>query len=140
MGLVFMVNPWAVVVAAIVSFLVGWLWYSPVLFGSMWMKASGITKAAMNKGKHKSMGLTMFTGFVAQLVMAWVLAIVITATGQQGVVNGLILAFWVWLGFVATIGLGGVLWEGKSMTLFWINMIHWLVALLIQAVVIGAWV
>lgn len=134
-----MVNPWAVVVAAVVSFLVGWLWYSPVLFGSIWMKASGISKSAMDKSKNKHMALTMFTGFVAQLVMAWVLAIFLAATGQQGVVSSLIIASWAWLGFVATIGLGSVLWEGKPMTVFWINMIHWLVALLIQAVILSVW-
>lgn len=134
-----MVNPWSVVVAAVVSFLVGWLWYSPVLFGGLWMKVSGITKATMTKAKKQSMALTMGTAFVAQLVIAWILSIFILATGATGLVDALILSFWAWLGFVATIGLGGVLWEGKSLTYFWINTLHWLVALLIQGAIIGLW-
>lgn len=135
-----MVEPWAVIVAAVVSFLVGWLWYSQALFGKLWMRESGIPKSAMDKAKKKSMMTSMTGGLLAQLVMAWVLAMFISATASFGVVEGMLSAFWIWLGFVATIAFGSVLWEGKSVTLFLINALHWLVALVIQGAIIGAWV
>ena len=93
----------------------------------------------INASKNKSMAGTMITAFIAQLVMAWVLGGFVSAMGETGWVGGLSVAFWIWLGFVATIGLGIVLWEGKSMKLFWVNSLHWLVALLVQGAILGAW-
>lgn len=139
MGFAFVVDPWAVIVAAVVSFLVGWGWYSQALFGKIWMRESGISKNAMDKSKKKSMMTSMISGLIAQIVMAWVLAMFISATGGFGAVEGVLSAFWIWLGFVATISLGSVLWEGKSVTLFLVNSLHWLVALAIQGAIIGAW-
>ena len=134
-----MVSWLPIVVAAIVSFLVGWLWYSPVLFGGVWIKATNMSKADMAKAKQKGMAKSAFFGFIAQLVMAWILGVFIFTTASFGVMGGVTVAFWVWLGFVATIGLGTVLWECKPATLFWINMTHWLVAMLIMGGIIGAW-
>lgn len=129
----------AVLVAAVASFLLGWLWYSRALFGNAWVKASGFTKADMEKAKKKGMTTSMIFGLIAQFVMAWVLGGFIVTMGLSGVAGGVCAAFMAWLGFVATIGLGTVLWEGKPMRLFWINSLHWLVALLIQGAIIGAW-
>lgn len=35
------VNYWAVLVAGLLTFFLGGLWYSPVLFGQIWMQANG---------------------------------------------------------------------------------------------------
>ncbi len=128
----------AVLVAALVSFMVGWLWYSSVLFGPTWMRLNGMTKKSTS-GKKKGMMTSMIVGFIAQIVMSWVLAVFIVSTNSVGLMNGMIVAFWTWLGFVATIGLGSVLWDSKPMQLFWINTLHWLVSLLIMGALLGAW-
>ena len=47
------VNYVAVVGAAVVSFIIGMLWYSPLLFGNAWMKAGGFSKKDINKAKKK---------------------------------------------------------------------------------------
>ena len=139
MSIVFTVQLLPVFVAALVSFMVGWLWYSPSLFGKVWMEDSKLTKESMTKSKKKGMTGTIIIGFIAQLVMAWVLSVFISASGGANWVEGLNVAFWAWLGFVASKGFGKALWEGKSMKLFWINMLHWLVALLIMGAILGAW-
>ena len=36
------INYWAVVVAALSAFVVGWMWYGP-LFGKSWMELNGFT-------------------------------------------------------------------------------------------------
>jgi hypothetical protein len=43
------VNWLAVVVGAILSFLLGWLWYSPKLFGTKWAVGSGVSLASAEK-------------------------------------------------------------------------------------------
>ena len=43
------INIWAVLVATLSTFLVGWLWYGP-LFGKAWMSASGMTEEKVQQG------------------------------------------------------------------------------------------
>src|SRR5438034_8844388 len=49
------VNYWAVLVSAIVVFVLGWLWYSPLLFYKPWMRARGLDPAA-GDGRRKNAG------------------------------------------------------------------------------------
>ncbi|MEK6858895.1 MAG: DUF1761 domain-containing protein [Nanoarchaeota archaeon] len=137
MGFAFSVSILPVIVAAIVSFMAGWFWYSSVLFGGVWAREMKRSKAGASK--NNSMVVSMIVGLIAQIVMAWMLAFLVSLSGAIGVLGGISMGFWVWLGFVATITLGSVLWEGKSITLFLINATHWLVALLIQGAIIGYW-
>lgn len=69
----------AVVVAAVVTFLIGGLWYSPLLFAKQWAKAHGYSDERlkeMQKGAAKAYGLS----FIAFLVMATVLAMLVAHT------------------------------------------------------------
>ena len=123
--------------AAFASFGLGALWYSPVLFAKPWMKEMGIDPSRM-----QSMKLTptqaMVAGFVTALVTAYVLAHFVevwaqVTGGQMGIAEGFQLAFYLWLGFVAPVMLGSILWEGKSWKLFFINAGYQLVALLLMS-------
>lgn len=136
------VNMIAILVAALASFVLGWLWYSPLLFGSMWMKEMGVSKEQMEKGKEdmkKKMPVVMLAGFVSQLVIAYVLAHVIAMGMLAEIGSGVSSGFWMWLGFVATIQLGMILWEGRTLKYYLINVVYWLVGLLAMAAIITYW-
>ena len=82
----------------------------------------------------------MFTAFVGQLLMAWVLAGLIghLGEGQVTLSNGIISGAFVWLGFVATTL---VVNHGFQMRLGLLTLIdagHWLGVLLIMGGIIGA--
>ncbi len=139
MSFAFSISWVSVLLAAVASFVVGWAWFSQRLFGATWLREMGMTKATTERAKKKSMLVTMIAGFVAQVVMAAVLAMIISATGSVGIKEGVVSAFWVWLGFVATISFGSILWEHKSITFFLINVTYWLVALILQGAIIGYW-
>jgi len=136
MTISYAVNYLAVIVAAIAGFIVGWLWWGP-LFGKTWVRLSGMSKNDIDKAKKKGMAGPMIIALIAQLIMAWVLAALIITLGEVGYVATSMLAFWLWLGFVATIGVGMVLWQGKPWGLFWVNNLGWLVSLLVMAIVIS---
>ena len=75
-------------------------------------------------------------GLVSALVMAWVLSrFVVAGTFMSGATVG----FWIWLGFIATVTLGGVLWEGKPWNLYLLNAAYWLVALLLTGGILAMW-
>ncbi|MEK7613011.1 MAG: DUF1761 domain-containing protein [Patescibacteria group bacterium] len=128
-------NYLAVLVAALAAFGVGALWYS-FLFQKPWMELMGFDADSM-----RSMPLTgtqaMGIGFVTTLVMVYVLAIFVSvAPNVQG---ALMLAFWLWLGFTATVQIGSFLWEGKPIKLFLINASQTLVAMLVAALILVLW-
>ncbi|MBI4361338.1 DUF1761 domain-containing protein [Candidatus Micrarchaeota archaeon] len=132
------VNLVAVLVAAVVQMALGFLWYSPMLFGNSWMKLVGIKPSDMEKGK-KEMPKSAGLGFLAAVVMTFILAQVIGFMQAATLVDGLLAGFWMWLGFVATVLAGFVLWEGKPVKLYLINSGYYLVALLLSSAILVLW-
>src|SRR4051812_13797533 len=87
----------AVVLAALSSFLVGGLWYSPILFAKAWMKHTGLTEQDLARGSKAA----VFGGaFVNALVSSLVLALFLGP--KAGVGFGATAGFLVGFGWVAT--------------------------------------
>jgi len=145
------INYWAVLASAVASMVIGSIWFGP-LFGKMYISLMGMDKktpeeqAAMSagggsaSGGKKGMAMTYVWQFIASLVMFYVLAHV-TELSQNffhysNVKTGLTTAFWVWLGFIVPVMLGGALWGGK-MKLFWLGIGNMLVTLLVGGLIIG---
>jgi len=131
------VNYLAVLVAAVASFLLGWLWYGP-FFGKPWMKLMNFDKNSM-KSMKLSPVTAMILGFLTYLIIAYVLAGFISILNAATIVEGMKIAFWIWLGFIATTTLGSFLWEGKSIKLYLLNNAYNLLNILVIAVILTAW-
>ena len=117
------VNLWSVLVAAIATMAIGFLWYSPILFARPRMVLMGYDPddkaklAEMQKGAGKLYGIS----FVASLVAAFVLSKIIFGLAINSALYGLKVGFAVWLGFVATVQLTDSLFSKKPAKLFLIN-------------------
>ena len=131
-----MVNYISILIASVLSFIVGMLWYSPALFGKKWIKLAGVN---MSKSKQKSMGSSMILGFISTIVLAYVFQYLIEALSYTGAAAGATLGFWLWLGFLSTSLIGSVLWEGKPWELYVLNSAYWLVNLLVIGAALGRW-
>jgi len=129
----FDVSPVAVVVAGILAMVLGFIWYGP-LFGKKWMKLSGKTMKDMEAAKGKMPALYFF-GFIAALITAFILGVLISSLGVTQLGDALVVGVLVWLGFDVTLLLGGILWEGMSKELFVLNAAHQLVNLLVMSAV-----
>jgi Protein of unknown function (DUF1761) len=131
----------AILVAAISTMVVGFLWYSPPLFAKAWMREMGYDpndKARMEEMK-KSAGLAYGGSFVASLLSAFTLALILHAIRIEGPHTGLMLGFHVWLGFVATVQFTGALFAKQSMRLFAINTGYQLVCYLVMGAILTVW-
>ena len=133
------INYVAVLVAALASMALGALWYSPLLFGKRWMELMKIDFADMKEMKKKANKMYAIN-FVATLVMAYVLAHFVDYTQAGTFLEGLEAGFWIWLGFIATVMLGSVLWENKPLELYFLNISYQLLNVLIMAVIVAVWV
>lgn len=138
------VNYLAILVAAVSNMALGFLWYGP-LFGKAWSQLMGwgeMTPEKMAEMQKKARP-AYAASFVGALVMAYVLShvLVFATTYMQvsGWMAGLSSGFWMWLGFVAPVTVGSVLWDGKPWKLWFINAGYYLVALLVMGAIIAAW-
>lgn len=134
------INYLAVLVAAIVAFALGALWYSPLLFAKPWMAAIGKTadeiKAEM---AGRSMPLTYGLSFLAWLVTAFVLAHIVDYAVATTFGAGLATGLWVWLGFMITYEVIHSLFGGRNVRLSAINSGYHLVGVLIMGAILAAW-
>ena len=115
----------------------GFLWYGP-LFGNKWKQLMSFTGKDMKKMKMTSK-TAMILGFIVALAVSCTLAHFLIYMGISGVADALTAAFLIWIGFVATVQIGSVLWEGKSWNLFFLNTSYNLVSLAVMAVILAAW-
>lgn len=128
------INYLAVFAAAASTFLIGGLWYSPLLFQRAWMRANSLTENDLRAGgQAKIFGLS----FVFALVMALNLAMFLNApdtTTTWGATAGLLAAIWVALG-IGTVAL----FERRSFAYTAINGGYWLVSFVVMGAILGVW-
>jgi hypothetical protein len=127
---------WAVLVAAIVSFLFGGLWYG--IFGSVWLRAANLQPSEGKRPGGGRNAVPFIVAFVAQLLMAYILAGTIAHLGAVTARSGVITGAFVWLGFVITSLVVNHAFQGARPLLTLIDGGHWLGVLLIQGAIIGA--
>lgn len=129
-------NLFATVLAAVASFMFGWLWYG-MLFSDAWLAAIGKSREEV-KGDTPS-PIPFIVSFVGLLIMAWVLAGVLRHLGPGEVTfrNGIITGAFMWLGFVITTMAVNNSFRGAKRSLTLIDGGHWLGVLLLQGAVIG---
>ena len=126
---------WPILAAGIWSIVLGFIWYHPKVFGSAWMRLANISPEAAERGK-KRMPYMALVGLLASMLVAYVMNYFGIAWGVFDWIGALELGFWCWIGFIAPAMLGIVLWEGKSVKLYFINSIYWLVSLMGMAVIL----
>ncbi len=129
------VNYGAVLVAAIVNMVIGFIWYSPGVFGKTWSSLTGKRMEDM-----KSRAGTAYAGaFVTALITAWILARFISLANAQTMTRGAVIGFWAWLGFVATTSLADVPFGGRPIKLYYLTNGYYLVSVLIMGALLGMW-
>jgi hypothetical protein len=131
------INYWPVVVAAVAAFVVGAVWYSPLLFGKAYMMLRGLNPAAM--ANMRPPAGEMLGEFVRYLVVAYVLARFVVLLGVGDWKGAVQLGLWVWIGFQAMLLMGAVLHEKMPWMLYAIHAGDALVKTLLMTVILGVW-
>ncbi|HSZ75485.1 MAG TPA: DUF1761 domain-containing protein [Rhizomicrobium sp.] len=128
------INYIAVFVAAIGAWVAGAIWYG--VLGNAWMAALEKTKEQMGGGGMPVVPMAL--SFIADIVMACVLAAAIATRGATNIKMGACTAALMWLGFVLTTQIVNNGFAKRKPMLTVIDSGHWLVALLVAGVIIGA--
>jgi len=129
------INYLAVIAAALSTFVIGGLWYSPLLFHQSWMRANGWSAADPKTGGEAR----IFGGaFVLSLIMAFNLAAFLAGpdtTIAWGATAGALAGVgWVALGIAVV-----ALFERRPLSYVLVNGGYWSVAFTIMGAILGAW-
>jgi hypothetical protein len=131
-------NYLAILIAAVVAWLAGAAWYMSL--GKIWTSALGMTPEQMEaRRKQPGAHLPFIYVFLAELVMAWVLAGLLghLGPGQVTLINGLISGAFCWLGFVITTMVANNAFAGRDSRLLLVDGGYWLLVLLLMGGIIG---
>jgi hypothetical protein len=131
------INYLAMLVAAVVAFVMGGLWYSPLLFGKAWAKLRGIDSPRAAGAQMRPPEI--LAEFVRGLIVAVVLAGFVVHLGVVNLVGAIYLALAVWIGFQATSIVGSVIHEHYPLKLYAIHAGDALAKTLVMAVILGLW-
>jgi hypothetical protein len=132
------VNYLHVLVAAVVVFVLGWLWYSPLLFFKPWMRARGLDPVAAMAGA-KMPGGKLVVEFVRCILLAYVIARFVALLGIAGFLGAVHFGLFLWIGFPVIILTGSVLWENTPLKVAAIHAGDWLVKLLVIPIIVTLW-
>jgi hypothetical protein len=139
------INYFAVIVATFAHYLLGGLWYSPALFLNQWLDGMGITKEEAKDKSVGGYGIGLLYQFLGTLVLVFVTAHMVDIMkvvyhDLSNLTVGLTSSFWLWLGYIFTFGITGVVFEKHSWKLFGVNMGYQFTGLMIVGSILVVWV
>jgi hypothetical protein len=129
-------NNLAILVSAVILWVLGAIWYSPALFAKQWIQLLGIK---VEPGKKDGMLLGMTASFIGDLVLSFILSTIIMWSNATGFGKGAVIGVLVWMAFFAAPNLPQGIYERRPFKLFAINSGYWLVGLFIVSGLLASW-
>ena len=116
----------------VVGFLLGWLWYSPVLFVKPWLAEMKITEEQMKASAQKGMAKFFLSAFLYTFISTFGLAALLNAHRPTWWGGGALVGGFVGLCIVGARFFNGGVWEQRSLRLLAINVGHEVVLFTLQ--------
>ena len=132
-------NYLAVLGTAVAGFLLGWLWYSPVLFAKPWMAEMKFTDEKMKECVQQGMAKFFLLGFLYTLLGTFGLAVLLRAHGTTSWVKGAEFGAFVGLILIGARLLNAAVWEQRSLKLQAINLGYELALFAVQGAILAVW-
>lgn len=132
-----MTNLMLIILATLAQFILGAIWYSPLLFGKTWMSIMELghyTKEELQK-MQKSMMPFYGLQFFLTLITTWVLASNIFFLGLTGAA-AYFYAFFMWVGFIAPIQISSVVWSSTKRK-YWLKQIGIMISMQLVGIMLA---
>lgn len=132
------VNLMHVLVATVVIFLLGWLWYSPLLFFKPWMRLRGQDPAAAMANQKMPAG-RLLVELIRCFVFSYLVAHLVGVIHVDSLFMAAHFSLFLWVAFPVVLFTGLVLWENVNWKVAAIDAGDWLVKLLVVSILTGLW-
>ncbi|MGB0756838.1 MAG: DUF1761 domain-containing protein [Patescibacteria group bacterium] len=136
------INFLAILISTIAHMILGMLWYSPALFGKQWANLMGFNLDDKESWKKKQADAksAYVVSFVGALITALVLKLLFQAAVITNFGPAILIAVMVWFGFTGPMMLNSTLFGERSVKLWAIDSIYYLVSGVVMAIILTAWV
>ena len=138
MELAHSINYLAVLVAAIANMVIGAVWFMPAVFGSYWMRFTGLTNESIESTPH--MWASYLGSLIGSVLVAYAVARIASYAAAESVVDAAILMLLIWTGLVLVPLSDEALWERRPVGLFVLVGARWFVALAVITAIVALWV
>jgi len=129
-----------VIIAGVINMVIGALWYSPYVIGKLWLRSMGKTEEELKQGYSATgMALTYMVNTIASLLFAYILAHLIKFSLTNTFSQGVMIGFWVWLGFVVTTVIPGYMYESRPKMLYFLFIIYQLISITLMGGFLAIW-
>lgn len=128
-------NYLAILIAAVAYFVLGALWYSPVLFGGAWLKGTGKTKEQV-AADHSPMNYVM--ALVTSFVSSYGIARILFWMHQGSITAGMRIGLFVGVCFTLMAFFMNDAFENRPKSLTLINGVYHLIGCIVAGIIIGA--
>ncbi|HEY3245366.1 MAG TPA: DUF1761 domain-containing protein [Phycisphaerae bacterium] len=133
------INWLAVFTAALATFFLGAVWYQ-ALFGNLWKRLHGYTHEQLRAMQAKRPPLVFFGGMIgAYLLLAFVMALLVTAFNVTGIAGGLALGLLLWLGPTSAVAFTGWLAADKAIGTYGLDAAYQFVYMAMIGVILAVW-
>lgn len=123
----------AVLIGIVSNMVLGALWYSPILFGNIWLKLMGKSSDDISKGNsNKSMSFAI----IPAILMIFTLAITLLFIGAETILQGMLVASIMSIGYIGTSSFNLVLFEGRGVKITLIHLGYAFVSLNIASIIL----
>ncbi len=129
------INGLPIIVAAVVNMIIGMFWYSPFLFGNIWLK---LTEKKPEELREVSRVYSF--SIITSLITASILDFFILIAQAGTIFDGIRIGVLIWLGFVATSTLAPYLFEGRPMKLYLLYIAYQLIAFVTMSAILTVWI
>jgi hypothetical protein len=128
------INLVALILAALANGIIGALWYSPLLFGKIWIKAMGKSKEDFDKsGANVGYILTM----IGALISAFTLTILINLLDVITIGGGALVGLITGIGIAAMREMAPTFFEGRKKILYLISISYHITSLTVMGAIIA---
>lgn len=131
------INYLAVLTCAVIAMGIGALWYSPMLLGKVWVDSLDKSEEELKKDFKPVKAYSI--SFIAQIVMAYVLAKILSLVNATTLEEGIRISFMVWIGFTATTMTVNMLFEGKNFKQFLVDSGYHFLVIILYGMILGLW-
>lgn len=131
------INWLAAVLATVSTMVVGSIWYTPSVFGTMWMKLAKVKPTGRASDATSAILVTLVVSFISAYVLAHVTFLAHEFFKNSMLQDALSTAFWVWLGFTAARFITHDAFEMRPKKLTLLNISHEFVTFMVMGLIIG---
>jgi hypothetical protein len=135
------INLWVVIVGAVLSMVIGFIWYGP-LFGRIWMKIEGANPNDVEDRKkmQKGAGPLYAIQFLLSLVQVYIITLINTGLPLSASIHSAIL---LWFGFSLPLVAGNAMWNNKPRKVKWTQFLiqagYQLILFIAFGILIAVW-